>query len=210
MSRTSVHGARSDGGYDADRAVAIIGVGAILPDAPDADSFWRNVREGRYAISEVDPARWDPALYYDPDPHAPEKTYSKIGGWVRDFEWDPLAWKLPLPPKVTDAMDGAHKWGVACARMALQDCGWPERPLDLDRTAVIIGNALSGEQHYLTTLRITYPELARELERAASFAALDDEVRAAIEHELRGNLEAWLPGVSEDTMPGELSNCIAG
>ena len=54
----------------ADNAVAIIGVGAILPDAPDAGAFWRNVREGHYAISEVDPARWDPALYYDADPQA--------------------------------------------------------------------------------------------------------------------------------------------
>src|SRR5208283_4122577 len=136
--------------YDADRAAAIIGVGAILPDAPDVGTFWRNVREGRYSISEVDPARWDPALYYDPDPHAPEKTYSKIGGWVCDFEWDPLGWKLAIPPKVTDAMDGAQKWAIACTRMALRDCGWPNRPLDLDRTAVILGNALSGERHYLT------------------------------------------------------------
>ena len=196
--------------YDADRAAAIIGVGAILPDAPDAGAFWRNVREGRYAISEVDPARWDPALYYDPDPQAPEKTYSKIGAWVRDFEWDPLGWKLAMPPKVTDAMDGAQKWAIACTRMALRDCGWPDRPLDLDRTAVIVGNALSGEQHYLTALRITFPELARELERAASFAALPTDVRAAIERELRGNVEAWLPQISEDTMPGELGNCIAG
>ena len=165
---------------------------------------------GRYSISEVDPQRWDPALYYDPDPKAPEKTYSKIGGWVRDWEWDPLAWKLPVPPKVGDAMDDAHKWAVACARMALTDAGWPDRPLDLDRTAVIIGNAISGEKHYLTALRIMFPDLARELEHAASFAALPADVRSTIEGELRANFEAWLPGVTEDTMPGELGNCIAG
>src|SRR5688572_26309123 len=53
-----------------DRAVAIVGVGAILPDAPDAAAFWRNLTEGRYSIGDVDPARWDPALYYDPDPKA--------------------------------------------------------------------------------------------------------------------------------------------
>src|ERR671937_1713865 len=148
---------------DLDHAVAIVGVGAILPDAPDVATFWCNVRDGRYSISEVDPARWDPALYYDPDPHRPEKTYSKIGGWVRDWEWDPFAWKLPIPPKVSDAMDDAQKWGVACTRMALLDYGWPERPLDLERTAVVLGNAMSGEQHYLTTMRIMFPELAREL-----------------------------------------------
>jgi acyl transferase domain-containing protein/NADP-dependent 3-hydroxy acid dehydrogenase YdfG/acyl carrier protein len=193
-----------------DNAVCIVGLGAIMPDAPDAAAFWRNVTTGRYSISDVDPARWDPALYYDPDPHQPEKTYSKIGGWVRDWEWNPLGWKLPIPPKVSDGMDDAHKWAVACTRMALADAGWPDRPLNLDRTATIIGNALSGEKHYLTTLRITFPELARELEHATSFAALPTDVRAAIERELHLNMDAWLPEVTEDTMPGELSNCVAG
>ncbi|HEY7077262.1 MAG TPA: beta-ketoacyl synthase N-terminal-like domain-containing protein, partial [Solirubrobacteraceae bacterium] len=193
-----------------DTAVAIVGLGAIMPDAPDAAAFWRNVSGGRYSITEVDPARWDPALYYDPDHRAPEKTYSTIGGWVRDWEWNPLGWKLPLMPKVSDAMDDAHKWGVACTRMALADAGWPDKPLDLDRTATIIGNALSGERHYLTTLRITFPELARRLEDTESFAALPADVRAAIEAELRADFDGWLPGVTEDTMPGELSNCIAG
>ena len=91
-----------------------------------------------------------------------------------------------MPPKVSDAMDDGQKWAVACTRMALADAGWPERPLDLDRTAVILGNAMGGEQHYLTTLRISFPELARELERAESFAALPADVRAAIGSELRG------------------------
>jgi acyl transferase domain-containing protein len=150
-----------------DTAVAIIGVGAIMPDAPDADAFWRNVTTGRYSVSEVDPARWDPALYYDADPQTPDKTYSKIGGWVRDWDWNPLGWKLPLPPKVSDAMDSAQKWAVACTRMALADAGWPDRPLNLDRTAAILGNAIGGEKHYLTALRITFPEISRELDPAA-------------------------------------------
>ena len=193
-----------------DHAAAIVGIGAIMPDAPDAAAFWNNVKSGRYSISEVDPARWDPALYYDPDPEAPDKTYSKIGGWVRDWEWNPLGWKLPIPPKVGDSMDDAQKWAVACTRMALIDAGWPNRPLDLDRTAVIIGSALGGERHYLTALRIMFPEFARELERTQRFSELPDEVRSTVERELRKRFEDWLPVVTEDTMPGELSNCIAG
>ena len=134
-------------------AVAVVGVGAILPDAPDAATFWTNVRGGRYSITDVDPARWDPAFYYDPNPKAPDKTYSKIGGWVRDWAWEPLAWKLPIPPRVGDSIDDAQKWAVACTRAALLDYGWPDRPIDGDRTAVVLGNAMSGEHHYLTALR---------------------------------------------------------
>jgi len=194
----------------AHRAIAIVGTGAVLPDAPNVSAFWENIKQGRYSISDVAPDRWDPAFYYDPDPKAPDKTYSKIGGWVREFTWDPLKWHLPVPPRVVDAMDGAQKWAIACTREALQDYGYPTRPLDLDRTAVILGNAMAGEKHYLTALRVFFPEYAHELEASASFAALPEAVRHEITRELHDRMDKHLPGVTEDSMPGELANCIAG
>jgi acyl transferase domain-containing protein len=194
----------------AHRAIAIVGVGAILPDAPNAPTFWDNVKKGRYSVTEVDPERWDPKLYYDPDPKAPDKTYSKIGGWVRDYPWDPMKWRLAIPPRVVDGMDGGQKWAVACTREALEDYGYPQRALDPDRTAVILGNAMAGEKHYFTSLRILFPECARELESAEHFAALPENLRRDILRELHDRMGKHLPEVTEDTMPGELANCIAG
>ena len=194
----------------AHRAIAIVAVSAILPDAPSAAAFWQNVKNGRYSITDVAPDRWDPALYYDPDPKAPDKTYSKIGGWVRQWEWSPLQWRLPIPPRVSDAMDDGQKWAVACSRAALLDYGHPQRPLDLEHTAVILGNAMAGEHHYLTALRIYFPEYAQELAAAPSFAALPPAVQAAITAEMHEGVGRRFPEISEDTMPGELSNCIAG
>jgi acyl transferase domain-containing protein len=194
----------------ADRAIAVVGLGAILPDAPDVQRFWTNVREGRYSISDVTPDRWDPARYFDPDPHAPDKTYSKIGGWVRDAPWDPLAWRLPIPPKVAAAMDGGQQWAVTIAAEALADYGYPNRPLDTDRTGVILGNAMAGERHYFTALRIFRPEVSAALARTARFASLPADARAAIEAELAAAFTHDLPEITEDTMPGELANCIAG
>ncbi|HEX6824024.1 MAG TPA: SDR family NAD(P)-dependent oxidoreductase [Candidatus Sulfotelmatobacter sp.] len=192
------------------RAIAIVGMGAILPDAPNAPKFWDNVKKGRYSVTEVDPDRWDPKLYYDPDPKAPDKTYSKIGGWVRDYPWDPMKWRLAIPPRVVDGMDGGQKWALACTREALEDYGYPERPLDADRTAVILGNAMAGEKHYFSSLRIYFPECARDLESAEHFAALPENVRRDIIRELHDRMAKHLPEVTEDTMPGELANCIAG
>ena len=37
------------------RAIAIVGAGAILPDAPNVAAFWENMKNGRYSISEVTP-----------------------------------------------------------------------------------------------------------------------------------------------------------
>ncbi|HYA95994.1 MAG TPA: beta-ketoacyl synthase N-terminal-like domain-containing protein, partial [Terriglobales bacterium] len=194
----------------AHRAIAIVGVGAILPDAPNAAAFWENIKNGRYSITEVPPDRWDPDCYYDADPKVPDKTYSKIGGWVREFAWDPFKWHLPLPPRVVSGMDEAQKWAIAAVREALEDYGYPKRPLDLDRTAVILGNAMAGERHYLTALRVFFPEYAHELEESPAFAALPEGVRHEITHELHERMGKHLPEVTEDSMPGELANCIAG
>ena len=194
----------------AHRAIAIVGAGAVLPDAANVATFWENVKNSRYSISEVTPERWDPRLYYDADPAAPDKSYSKIGGWVRDFVWEPMKWKLAIPPRVVDAMDGAQKWAIACTREALADYGYPGRALNPDRTAVILGNAMAGEKHYLTALRVYFPEYARDLEETPGFAALPEAVRHEITRELRDRIAHDLPEITEDSMPGELANCIAG
>ena len=143
--------------------VAIVGISAIMPEAPNAAAFWNNITEGRYCVTDVPKDRWDPDLYYDPDPRVPDKTYSRIGGWVREFPWDPIAWRLPIPPKVGDQMDDTQKWAVSAARAALVDAGWPDWKVDPQRVAVIIGNAIGGEKHYATNLRIQLPEFMQEL-----------------------------------------------
>src|SRR5512138_2595420 len=95
---------------DNGRAIAIVGLGCMLPDAPNPAAFWDNVLNKRYSITEVPPERWKVDDYYDPDPTAPDKTYSKIGSWVRDFEFD---WKkYRLPPRVANAMDQGQQWAV--------------------------------------------------------------------------------------------------
>jgi acyl transferase domain-containing protein/acyl carrier protein/NAD(P)-dependent dehydrogenase (short-subunit alcohol dehydrogenase family) len=196
-----------DTGY---RAIAIVGTGAVLPDAPNVAAFWKNITTGRYSVSEVPPDRWKWEDYYDADRKAPDKTYSKIGGWVREFAWEPLKWRLPIPPRVSDAMDDAQRWAISCTREALADYGYPDRPLNTDRTAVILGNAMGGERHYHTVMRAHFPEYANELDASATFAGLPEAVRRDIKREWHNRLGGVLPPITEDTMPGELSNCLAG
>ncbi|MFN0285015.1 MAG: type I polyketide synthase, partial [Kineosporiaceae bacterium] len=190
--------------------VAVVGLAAIMPQAPDAAAFWSNITGGVYSITDVPPERWDPALYYDVDRHAPDKTYSRIGGWVREFGWDPVAWKLPIPPKVAAQMDEGQRWAVSAARAALLDAGWPDWTVDPEKVAVILGNAIGGEKHYRTNLRVDLPEVLRHLGAAPAFAALPADVRAAIVEQTRTPYLATLPEITEDSMPGELANVIAG
>jgi malonyl CoA-acyl carrier protein transacylase len=191
-----------------ERAVAIVGVGAILPDAPSARAFRDNVWAKKYSITEVPQDRWSVADYYDPDPLAPAKTYSKIGAWVRGFEFDWKRWHVP--PRVAGAMDQGQQWAITIAAEALADYGYPGKPLDTERTAVVLGNAMAGERHYLTTLRISFPEYRRRLLEAKEFLDLPADVRSAILSRWNEVVTKTMPEITEDTMPGELSNILSG
>ncbi len=192
----------------AERAVAVIGVGAILPDALDAKAFWQNVVTGRNSVSEVTPDRWNSADYYDPDPKAPGKTYSKIGGWVRGVSFEPT--KYRIPPTVAAAMDDGQKWALLCAGEALRDAGHPDRPLDTESTGVILGNAMGGELHYLTCLRLFMPEYVHAIADTQVFQSLPQAERAALLAQLRESVGRRFPDTTEDSMPGELTNITSG
>jgi malonyl CoA-acyl carrier protein transacylase len=192
------------------KAVAIVGMGAVMPDAQDSTTFWNNIKQGKYSISEVPDGRWDIHKYYDPDRKAPDKTYSKIGGWVKEDGWNPLKWRMPIPPKVSDQMDYTQKWAITAAREALLDFGYPDKDFDKDRTAVILGVAMGGDQHLYSAARIFFPEYAEMLTDAEGFAALPADTRKKILGEMYQNLDKFYPGITEDTMPGELSNIVAG
>ncbi|HMD89207.1 MAG TPA: polyketide synthase, partial [Anaerolineaceae bacterium] len=192
------------------KAVAIVGLGAILPDAADVPSFWKNIQSGRYSISEVPPERWDPKDYYDPDPSAPDKTYAKIGAWVRGFKFDFLKWGIPIPPTTLTLIDQAQQWAIAASRQALLDYGYQQRKFDPQRTAVIFGNAMAGENHYATSLRIRAPQYMKALSEVPEFQDLPAALQQALLEGMRAGIRRQVPAVTEDTMPGELSNVIAG
>jgi acyl transferase domain-containing protein len=102
------------------KAIAVVGLGAILPDAHDVASFWKNVLNKKSSIGEVPADRWSTALYYDPDPKAVDKTYSKIGAFVKDYQFDPFKAGMAIPPRVLALMDPAQQWGLAAAYQALR------------------------------------------------------------------------------------------
>ena len=56
------------------KPVAIVGIGAIMPDANDAPKFWENIKNGVYSVTDVPADRWQTDLYYDIDRNAVDKT----------------------------------------------------------------------------------------------------------------------------------------
>jgi len=192
------------------KPIAIVGMGAIMPEASDAHSFWKNILAKTNTIGEVPPDRWPTTLYYSPDPKAPDKSYSKIGAWVKDFHFEPSKMRIPIPPTVIAQMDQTQQWGIVASYQALSDYGYPQKGLDPERVAVILGNSNAGERHYRSTMRILLPEYLVALSDSDAFRGLPEQIQQQILAGFSNNIQSQIPEITEDTMSGELSNIIAG
>ena len=187
--------------------IAIVGVGAILPDAPDVIAFWNNVISGKSSIRVVPENRWRPGDHWvEGGPkNVPEgKTYSKIGAWVEGYEFDWRKWKIP--PGSLPQIDTSQQWAVSVSYAALEDAGYlgdnAVSELPRESTGVVFANALGGENRTRSTERV----LIDRYERHAREVGISDEDFTNFKTAILRDA----PRVNEDTMPGELANVVAG
>ncbi|MHA2282530.1 MAG: beta-ketoacyl synthase N-terminal-like domain-containing protein, partial [Promethearchaeota archaeon] len=188
--------------------VAIIGLGGIFPDAENVPQFWANIKNKKYSITEVPIERWDPEIFYDKDHSVPEKTYSKIGGFVKNFEFKSI--KYRIPPKMAERMDLVQKFAIKTAEEALIDAGYPTNGKQRLPIATIVGNSSGGDAQRLSNKRILFSEIKYRINEASSQRILNQDEKENLLNFLEERIINKIPTINEDTMPGELSNIIAG
>ena len=187
--------------------IAVIGVSALMPDAPDIDSFWQNILDSKVSIRQIPEHRWiGPVDHFfrDGGPGNIEEgyTYARIGAVVEGYEFDWRRWKQP--PGTLTQIDLAQQWAVSVAAAAIEHAGYDGESKDIDRlrTGVAFANALGGENRNLSNIRI-YSNHTKEL--AKSFGMPTANGDAFVDA-----INTGAPRVNEDTMPGELANVVAG
>ncbi|MBN2383391.1 SDR family NAD(P)-dependent oxidoreductase [bacterium] len=188
--------------------IAVIGLGCVLPDAFDVPTLWHNIEIGKYSIKEIPPDEWSIAEYYDPDPKLPDKTYCKLGAFIRDFEFNSLDFRIP--PRIAQAMDKVQKWSLVATKEALRSAGYDRKPFDRENTAVILGNSMGGQLRVVTAMRVFFPEVVRALVRVPEFRGLNEPQKQLFLTHLAELYQDQFPEITEDTMPGELANIISG
>jgi acyl transferase domain-containing protein/acyl carrier protein len=126
------------GEQDAREPIAIVGVACRFPGAPDPEAFWRLLRDGVDAISEVPRDRWDAAALFDPDTAAPGKVNTRWGGFLDHVDqFDPQF--FGISPREAVQMDPQQRLVLELAWEALEDAGIPPPRLVESRTGVFVG-----------------------------------------------------------------------
>lgn len=119
--------------------IAIIGLGCRFPGgADDPEAFWQLLAEGREAIAEVPPERWNIEAYYDPNPDSPGKMNSRHGGFCRDVTGFDAEF-FNLSPRELRAMDPQQRMLLEVAWEALENANLIPGELYGSRSGVYVG-----------------------------------------------------------------------
>ena len=118
--------------------VAIIGIACRFPGADNPEEFWQNIRDAKVCISEVSPLRWDWRKHYDPQGLAPDKTYSKWGGFIDDVAGFDAKF-FNLSPQEARLMDPQQRLFLQEAWRAIEDAGYSPAQLDGANCGVYLG-----------------------------------------------------------------------
>lgn len=199
--------------------IAIVGISGVYPKAPDLQSFWRNIRDGRDCIEEIPAERWSLEGFFEADEtRAIEqgKSYGKWGGFVDGFaDFDPQFFNIS--PREALNIDPQERMFLQECWRAMESAGYTRQDLKArfgGRVGVFAGITKTGYQLYAmhrtldgepflpytsfssTANRVSYlldihgPSMPVDTMCASSLTAIHE----ACEHILRGECDVAFAG----------------
>jgi len=183
------------------RPIAIVGMSALFPDAPNLHQYWDNIINKIDSIIDIPKSRWNIEDYYDIDTEAPDKTYCKRGGFIPDIDFNPM--EFGIPPNILEVTDVTQLLGLLVAKSAMKDAGYGETSDEvLDSTGVILGVTSGMKLLGSLTSRLQYPIWEKVLRRSG----ISESDTGKIIEKMKKAYVRW----EENSFPGLLGNVISG
>ncbi len=187
--------------------LAILGMACRLPGADNLQEYWRLIVEGRSAVAEVPPERFDQELYYDAKKGVRGKSYSKLAAVLSNCEFDHAS--CPIPDELVQSVDRTHLLMTAVAADALRQAGLNPFPLQPANTAVFIGHAQGSSQLGELTYRAYLDEAVGLLSDTDGFRDLAADDQTSIARELVARIRRRL-GEGRANVRPLYCNMVAG
>jgi len=189
--------------------IAIVGMACRYPDAVSPSELWDNAVAGRRAFRRLPDERMRLADYWDADPAAPDRFYSRNAAVIEGYEFDRIGYKIA--GSTYRSTDLTHWLALDTAALALADAGFPMGDgLPLERTGVVVGNTLTGEFTRANGMRLRWPYVSHRVAAALKDQGWEDDQLAPFLDDLEAAYKSPFPAINEDSLAGALSNTIAG
>jgi len=118
--------------------IAVVGLACRAPQAANAEALWTLLHEGRDAITEVPPERWDINQYFDPRPGVPGKSCTREGGFLDDISgFDAEFFKISA--REAEGMDPQQRILLECAWHCFESAGIRPSSLRGEACGVFVG-----------------------------------------------------------------------
>ncbi len=148
---------------------AVVGYAARFPGARDADEFWDLLREGRDAISEVPPDRWNADDFFDPEPGSPGKVVTRRAGFVEGATGFDAPF-FGMSTREARMLDPQHRLLLETAWLAVEHAGIAPTGLAGTNTGVFVGLA-THDYLGMVSDELTYSEIEAYMAIGTSNAA---------------------------------------
>ena len=144
--------------------IAIVGMSALFPDAPNLNQYWDNIISKVDSIFYIPESRWNIDDFYNADSDVPDKTYCKRGGFIPDIDFNPM--EFGIPPNILEVTDVTQLLGLMVAKSAMEDAGYGEASEEvLENTGVILGVTAGMKLLGSLTSRLQYPVCEKVLKK---------------------------------------------
>ena len=133
-----------------DEPIAIVAVSCRFPGAPDPEAFWEVLSGGVDAIREVPEDRYDIDEFYDPDPEAAGKTYTRFGGFLDGIDgFDPEF--FGISPREAVWIEPQQRLTLETVWEGLERAGYAPASLRGSRTGIFVGVGANEYAHLLSS-----------------------------------------------------------
>ena len=119
--------------------IAIVGMACRFPGgANDPSLFWKLLRDGIDAITEVPEQRWNASRFHHANAGAPGRMVTRWGGFVDNADMFDAAF-FGIAPREAARMDPQQRWLAEVTWEAIEDAALPPEQLTGTRTGVFLG-----------------------------------------------------------------------
>jgi len=188
--------------------IAIIGMACRYAEARSPMQLWENVLAQRQSFRHIPRVRLNLADY-SAEVQAADNILPVMAALLDDYEFDRS--RFHISRDAFAATDLSHWLALDVASHALEDAKLQDSPADQrERTAVYVGNSLTGEFSRANLMRLRWPYVRRVLAAASKQNGSGHEITEDFLSTVEALYKAPFPATNEESLAGGLSNTIAG